>query len=83
MTHENVFSFDSLPQIEKLKSLLCGIDECKRLGFIYIDEQGIQSLSTAGMAYLLYVVGKDITSLAEAFALGRMTALDEVEDLKS
>lgn len=83
MTHENVFSFDSLPQIEKLKSLLGGIDECKRLGFIYVDEQGIQSLSTAGMAYLLYVVGKNISSLAEAFALGRMTALDEVEDLKS
>lgn len=77
---ENIFAFDSVRQIERLKETVGGLDECKRLGFLHIDEQGIQSLSTAGMGFLLYVVANDVTTLAEAFAAGRMTAIDEIED---
>ena len=82
MTDNNIFDFNSLPQIERLKDLLGGLDECKRLGFIHVDEQEIQSLSTAGMGFLLYVVARNVTSLAEAFAAGRIAAYDEIEDKK-
>lgn len=77
---DNIFAFDSVRQIERLKETVGGLEECKRLGFIHVDEQGVQSLSTAGMGFLLYVVAKDVTTLAEAFAAGRMTAFDEIED---
>lgn len=60
MANENIFAFDSIRQLEKLKDLLGGLDECKQLGFIHVDEQGIQSLSTAGLGFLLCVVAKDV-----------------------
>lgn len=41
MTEQNIFSFDHLQQIERLKQLVGGLDECKRLGFIHVDEQGV------------------------------------------
>ncbi len=80
MTGQNIFSFDHLQQIERLKQLVGGLDECKRLGFIHVDEQGVQSLSTAGMGYLLHVVAPGITSTAEAFVAGRQAAFDEMDD---
>ena len=83
MTEQNIFSFEHLRQIEHLKEIVGGIDECKRLGFIHVDGQGVQSLSTAGMGFLLYVVAPNITSLAEAFAAGRQAALDENDDEKA
>jgi hypothetical protein len=82
MTDQNIFTFDHLRQIERLKELAGGLDTCKRLGFIHVDEQGIHSLSTAGMGFLLYVIARDVTSLAEAFAAGRAAAFEEIEDQK-
>ena len=80
MTEDNIFNFRDLKQIERLKTIAGGLEETKRLGFIHVDEEGVQSISTAGMGFLIYVVAKDITSLAEAFAAGRLAAFDEIEE---
>jgi len=48
--------------------------ECKRLGFVYEDEQGVLSLSFAGLGYLLLVRAQNVTSPAEAFAAGYQCA---------
>ncbi len=77
---QDILAFDHLRQLEKLKEIVGGIDECKRLGFVHIDEQGIQSLSAAGMGFLVYVIANDVTSLADAFAAGRLAAFEEIED---
>lgn len=82
MTEENVFSFDHVRQIEKLKELVGGLDECKRLGFIFTDEDGIQEMSVAGMGFLLSVVAKNVKTVAEAFAAGYQIAHDEMDDQK-
>jgi hypothetical protein len=82
MPGQNVFAFDSVRQIEHLKGRVGGLDEYKRLGFVHVDEQGIQGLSTAGAGFLIYVVARDVTSLAEAFAAGRVAAIEEIEDAK-
>ena len=79
MTESNTFDFETGPQIEALSKSLGGIDECKRLGFVCEDEQGIVSLSAAGLGYLLYVQARGITSTAEAFAAGRECALIEID----
>jgi len=76
----NTFDIDCVRQIEALTKSLGGLAECQRLGFIFKDEQGVMSLSTAGLGYLLYVRSRGITSLAEAFAAGYECALDEVSD---
>ena len=67
-------------QIEVLEKSLGGIGECQRLGFIFTDGQGVMSLSTAGLGYLLSVEARGITSLAEAFAAGYKCAHDEKAD---
>ena len=77
---QNTFDIDSVRQIEALAKSLGGLAECKRLGFIFEDAQGVMSLSTAGLGYLLYVKARGITSLAEAFAAGYECAHDEIED---
>ena len=82
MSEQNVFDFHSLKHIDRLQELVGGLDECKRLGFIFIDEKGIQSISMAGMGYILYVVARDVTSLAEAFAAGRIAAFEEIDSQK-
>jgi len=79
MSEQNVFDFHSLKQIDRLTELVGGLDECKHLGFIFVDEKGIQSISMSGMGYLLYVVARDVTTLAEAFAAGRIAAFEEIE----
>jgi hypothetical protein len=76
----NTFDIESVRQIETLKQELGGVDECKRLGFIFEDERGVMSLSVAGLGYLLSVKARGITSLAEAFAAGYGCAHDEIED---
>jgi hypothetical protein len=83
MNDQNIFALDSHRQIERLREIVGGLDECKRLGFIHVDGQGIQSLSTAGMGFLLFVVAANVTTLAEAFAAGRQNAFDEIEDRKA
>jgi len=77
---ENTFDIESVRQIESLVESLGSLAECKRLGFIFQDGQGIMSLSVAGLGYLLFVKARNITSLAEAFAAGYECAVDEIKD---
>ena len=67
---QDVLAFDHLRQLDKLKEIVGGLDECKRLGFVHVDGQGIQSLSTVGLGFLIYVVASDVKTLPEAFASG-------------
>lgn len=76
---DNTYDIDSVRQIELLKQSLGGLAECKRLGFVFEDEQGVMSLSVAGLGFLLSVKARGITSLAEAFAAGYECAHDEIE----
>jgi len=76
---ENAFDIDSVRQIKALTQSLGGLAECKRLGFIFEDQQGVMSVSVAGLGYLLSVKARDITSVAEAFAAGYECAHDEIE----
>lgn len=83
MTQDNIFAFDHLRQVEKLIESVGSIDECKRLGFVHVDEQGVQSLSAVGMGYLLYIASGHVSTLAESFAAGWQAATDESEDEKT
>ncbi len=76
----NVFDIESLQPIEALAESLGGMSECKRLGFIFEDGDGVMSLSVAGMGYLLFVTARGITSPAEAFAAGYQCAHDEAQN---
>jgi hypothetical protein len=77
MTESNAYDIETVRQIEVLAKSLGGIAECKRLGFIHENNEGVMSLSSAGLGYLLYVHARGITSPAEAFAAGRQCALEE------
>ena len=77
MTESNAYDIETVRQIEVLAESLGGLAECKRLGFICESEEGVMSLSSGGLGYLLYVRARKITSLAEAFAAGREYALEE------
>jgi hypothetical protein len=79
MTESNAYDIETVRQIEVLAKSLGGVTECKRLGFIHESEEGVMSLSSAGLGYLLFVHARGITSLAEAFAAGRECALEENE----
>lgn len=74
----NIFDFENMPQIESLAKELGGVGECKRLGFICEDAQGIMGLTVAGLGYLLYVRARDIKTVAEAFAAGFQCAHEEI-----
>lgn len=76
---DNTFDIDSVRQIRALTHSVGGLEECKRLGFIFEDEQGVMSVSVAGLGYLLNVRARDITNVAEAFAAGYQCAHDEIE----
>lgn len=78
MTESNAYDIETIRQIEVLSKSLGSLAECKRLGFIHEGEQGVMSLSSAGLGYLLYVHARGITSVAEAFAAGRECALIEI-----
>lgn len=39
MTQDNIFAFDHLRQVEKLKEIVGSLDEYKRLGFVHVDGQ--------------------------------------------
>ena len=77
---QDVLNFDHLRQLDKLKETVGGLDECKRLGFVHIDEQGVQSLSPVGLGFLLFVVAGDVKTLPEAFAAGWQGAIDHETD---
>jgi hypothetical protein len=76
---QNTFDINSVRQIEALKQAVGSLDECKRLGFIFEDQQGIMSLSVAGLGFLLYVDARGIANIPEAFAAGYTCARDEIE----
>jgi hypothetical protein len=62
---DNVFDIGSHRPLESLIKELGGLDECRRLGFVFEDENKIMSLSTAGLGYLLFVKARDITDVAK------------------
>jgi hypothetical protein len=74
---DNVFDMATLRPLEALIRELGGLDECKRLGFVFEDENKIMSLSHAGMGYLLFVKAAGTTAVAEAFAAGYQCGADE------
>jgi hypothetical protein len=74
----NTIDFETMQQVEKLTKAF-GLDECKRLGFIHIDEKGIAGLSPVGLGYLLYIEAMGINTLAAAFAAGWQCASDFYE----
>jgi hypothetical protein len=76
---DNVFDMATLRPLEALIRELGGIAECKRLGFVFEDENKIMSLSSVGMGYLLFVKAAGITGVAEAFAAGYQCRADENE----
>jgi hypothetical protein len=77
---DNVFDIGSHRPLETLIKELGSLDECRRLGFVFEDENKIMSLSTAGLGYLLFVKARDITDVAEAFAAGYRCTAEEYED---
>ena len=74
---DNVFDMGTLRPLEALIRELGGLDECKRLGYVFEDENKIMSLSHAGMGYLLFVKAASTTAVAEAFAAGYQCGADE------
>jgi hypothetical protein len=74
----NVFDIETHRTLEALIQELGGLDECKRLGFVFEDENRIMSLSVAGMGYLLFVKTVGVNSLAEAFAAGYQCRAEEI-----
>lgn len=73
---DNVFDIQHNRPLEALIKELGSLDECKRLGFVYEDENKVMSLSVAGMGYLLFVKAAGVKTTAEAFAAGFECALD-------
>jgi hypothetical protein len=80
MTENNVFAFDHHHQVEKLIEVVGSLDQCKKLGFVVTDEQGILNLSAAGLGFLLYIVTGYASTLPEAFAAGWQAAMDLAKD---
>jgi hypothetical protein len=76
---DNVFDMGTLRPLEALIRQLGGLDECRRLGFVFEDENKIMSLSHAGMGYLCFVKAAGIAGVAEAFAAGYQCAAEEHE----
>jgi hypothetical protein len=76
---DNVFDMGTLRPLEALIRELGGLDECRRLGFVFEDENKIMSLSHAGMGYLCFVKAAGITGVAEAFASGYQCGADQHE----
>lgn len=79
MTQE-ILDFDHMQPLEKLKKIVGSLDECKRLGFVHIDGQGVQSLTAVGLGFLIYIVARDVKNLPEAFAAGWQAAIDHETD---
>jgi hypothetical protein len=69
----------TLRLLEVLIRELGGLDECRRLGFVFEDANKIMSLSVAGIGYLCFVKAAGNTGVAEAFAAGYQCAAEEYE----
>jgi hypothetical protein len=76
---DNVFDMGTLRPLEALIRGLGGLDECRRLGFVFEDENKIMSLSHAGMGYLCFVKAAGTTGVAEAFAAGYQCGAEDYE----
>ncbi len=79
MAENNTIAIETGTTLNQLIRQLGGLTECQRLGFVFEDEQGVMSPSAAGFAYLMFVVARDITDPAEAFAAGYQAAFDEMK----
>lgn len=73
---ENAIDFETGKTLNALVRRLGSLDEALRLGFVYQDLNRVMSPSAAGVAYLVFVVARDITDPAEAFAAGFEAATD-------
>ena len=73
---DNVFDIGTHRPLDTLIRELGGLDECRRLGFVFEDENKIMSLSQAGMGYLFFVKAAGVTGVAEAFAAGYQCAAE-------
>jgi hypothetical protein len=78
MADNITIDFETGTTLNQLIKLLGGLPECQRLGFVFEDENGVMSPSAAGFAYLMFVVARDVTNPAEAFAAGYQAAFDEM-----
>ena len=56
--------------IEKLIETIGSKDECLRLGFVGKDDNETLYLTPVGTGFLIDVEGRDIQSIAEAYAAG-------------
>ena len=79
MAENNTIAFETGTTLNQLIKRLGGLAECQRLGFVFEDEKGVMSPSAAGLAYLMFVVARNITDPAEAFAAGYQAAFDEMK----
>ncbi|UDF04052.1 hypothetical protein [Asticcacaulis sp. AND118] len=70
-----IIDFQNMQQIEALYRQL-GDAECHRLGFVFQDERGVATLSTAGFGYLTFVVAAEVATVEEAFTAGYQCAID-------
>jgi len=70
-----VIDFQNMQQIQCLVDLF-GEAQCKRLGFLFDDERGVATLTTAGMGYLIDVEAGGISTVAEAYAAGYQQAAE-------
>ena len=77
MTNGNAIDFETGLTLNALIERLGTMTECQRLGFVFEDEKGVLSASAAGVAFLIFVVARDIKDPAEAFAAGYQAALEE------
>jgi hypothetical protein len=75
----NVFDIEAHRPLGALIKDLGGLDECKRPGFVFEDENQIMSLSVAGFGYLLFVKARGVSGVAEAFAAGYQCRAEEYE----
>ena len=80
MADNVAIDFETGQTLNALTRRLGSLEECRRLGFVFEDELGVLSPSAAGVAYLLYVVARDITNPAEAFAAGFEAAGELLSD---
>ena len=76
---DNVFDIGTHRPLETLIKELGGLDECRRLGFVFEDENKIVSLSVVGMGYLIFVKAAGVTGVAEAFAAGYQCRAEDYE----
>lgn len=70
-----VIDFQNMQQIQKLVDSL-GESECKRLGFVFDDDRGVATLTTAGLGYLIDIEAMGIKTVAEAYAAGYQCAAE-------